>query len=59
MEYDLRSARRSLNPFKTPLTDNSQQRQLEREQELLREIMAEKENVIGEVKIELEDKDLV
>ncbi len=58
MEYDLRSAREELESLQDSFNqDNSQQRQLEREQELLREIMAEKENVIGELKIELEDKD--
>jgi pSer/pThr/pTyr-binding forkhead associated (FHA) protein len=58
MEYDLRGSREELESLQDSFNqDNSQQRQLEREQELLREIMSEKENVIGELKIQIEDKD--
>ena len=58
MEYDLRGAREELESLQDSFNqDNSQQRQLEREQELLREIMSEKENVIGDLKMQLEDKD--
>jgi pSer/pThr/pTyr-binding forkhead associated (FHA) protein/predicted nucleic acid-binding Zn-ribbon protein len=57
MEYDLRSGREELEALQDSFNhDSGEQRRLERETELLRDVIAEKENVIAELKIEIEDK---
>lgn len=57
MEYDLRQAREELDSLQDSFNhDNSEQRKLDRELQLLREVISEKENVISELKIEIEDQ---
>ena len=57
MEYDLREAREELESFQDSMVhDNSEQRRLARESELLREVISDKENVIAELKLEIEDR---
>lgn len=55
MEFDLRAAREELEGLEESLRqDSSEVRELERELSLLREVNADKENVVTELKLQLE-----
>ncbi|MEZ4265038.1 MAG: FHA domain-containing protein [Myxococcota bacterium] len=57
MEFDLRSAREELEALQDSFNhENTQERRLNRELETLREVIADKENVITELKGEIEEK---
>lgn len=57
MEYDLRSSREELEALQDSFNhENTQERRLNRELETLREVIADKENVISELKGEIEEK---
>jgi DNA repair exonuclease SbcCD ATPase subunit len=57
MEYDLRAVREELEGLEDSLShDNSETRGLEREIALLREVNADKENVVTELKLKIESQ---
>jgi predicted nucleic acid-binding Zn-ribbon protein len=57
MEYDLRSAREEVEALQDSFNhENTQERRLNRELATLREVIADKENVIAELKAEIEEK---
>lgn len=57
MEYDLRSSREELEALQDSFNhENTQERRLNRELETLREVIADKENVIAELKGDIEEK---
>jgi chromosome segregation ATPase len=57
MEYDLRAVREELEGLEDSLRhDNSETRALEREIALLREVNADKENVVTELKLKIESQ---
>ena len=56
MEYDLRAGRDELEALQESFNlDNRDQRKQNREMELLREVIADKENVIGDLKKQIEE----
>lgn len=57
MEYDLRASREELEALQDSFNhENTQERRLNRELQTLREVIADKENVIAELKGEIEEK---
>lgn len=57
MEYDLRQAREEIEGLQDSFNhDNTEQRRLERELALLREVITEKESVVSQLKVEIETK---
>ena len=58
MEFDLREGREQLESLEASFnSDNREQRKLSRELELLREVIADKENVIGGLKKQIEESE--
>jgi len=58
MEFDLRSARDELESIQDSMNhENTETRKLERELALLREVIQEKENIIKELQIEIEEQE--